>query len=544
VRSPFVGRAPLPGLPLMRSLLVFVLFACSLVAWGRPSQEANPALTAVRGLSAKGVSGAATATTGPTKFTYSGQRLLLNDFVKNLFDDAETQQVVREALVQFLNDYDKEAATRGRAHDVAGAAADSLSLFVTIVSGKEVPDEQVTKATGQLRKALDTADMRAATDRQKQEASETLLLQAGLAVVLAAGADDENQDSIVSAVNEMTKALIGVEASKITFNADGIRIPATAAAAPANPNPPAAPAGLAPGFAYAAPADFKKSGVWYIKSTVEDRGAPAYTNCLIRFPNAIPAQGNMGDALRKLWDTEVPAELKGRYGPLVYRRYTGQKLLTQFIFGTGKENGRRTDTVFTIFLVDCGRFWQPVVMAQTYEDTSTFLAGESMSATISFNDSVRYAEPFFASFRCPGQERASLVDKAAMVGDYHFGSGASASWINTYTGSSFMTAVSYGGDLFLKADGTYSYRYASASGVVGAQTFGSENAKGRWTVEGDLLTLTPTSGTVTSVRQYRVAGVTQFADGNKSLVLLDLKDPPIPYNVSDGSNIYTTKKAD
>ena len=69
---------------------------------------------------------------------------------------------------------------------MAGAAADSLSLFVTIVSGKEIPDEQVTKATGQLRKALDTPEMRAATDRQKQEASETLLLQAGLAVVLAA----------------------------------------------------------------------------------------------------------------------------------------------------------------------------------------------------------------------------------------------------------------------------------------------------------------------------------------------------------------------
>jgi hypothetical protein len=543
VRSPFVGRAPRPGLTLMRPLLAFVLLASSLVAWARPAEEANPALTAVRALSAKGVSGAATAATGPTKFTYSGQRLLLNDFVKNLFDDAETQQVVREALVQFLNDYDKEAATRGRAHDVAGAAADSLSLFVTIVSGKEIPDEQVTKATGQLRKALDTPEMRSATDRQKQEASETLLLQAGLAVVLATGANDENQDSIVNAVNEMTKALIGVEASKLSFNADGIRIPATAGAAPAQPTAPAA-AGLAPGFVYAAPADFKKNGAWYIKSTVENRSSAEYTNCLIRFPNAIPAQGNMGDALRKLWETEVPAELKERYGPLVYRRYTGQKLLTQFIFGSGKENGRRTDTVFTIFLVDCGRYWQPVVMAQTYEDTGSFLAGESMSASFSFNDSVMYAEPFLASFRCPGQERASLVDKAAMVGDYHFGSGASASWINTYTGSSFMTAVSYGGDLFLKADGTYSYRFASASGVVGAQTFGSENAKGRWSVEGDLLTLTPTSGTVTSVRQYRVAGVTQFADGNKSLVLLELRDPPIPQKVSDGSNVYTTKKAD
>lgn len=527
----------------MRPLLAFVLLASSFVAWARPAEEANPALAAVRALSAKGVSGAATAATGPTKFTYSGQRLLLNDFVKNLFDDAETQQVVREALVQFLNDYDKKAATQGRAHDVAGAAADSLSLFVTIVSGKEIPDEQVTKATGQLRKALDTPEMRAATDRQKQEASETLLLQAGLAVVLAAGANDENQDSIVNAVNEMTKALIGVEASKLSFNADGIRIPATAVAAPAQPTAPAT-TGLAPGFAYTAPADFKKNGAWYIKTTVENRSSAEYTNCLIRFPNAIPAQGNMGDALRKLWETEVPAELKGRHGPLVYRRYTGQKLLTQFIFGSGKENGRRTDTFFTLFLIDCGRYWQPVVMAQTYEDTGDLLAGESMSASFSFNDSVMYAEPFFATFRCPGQERASLVDKAAMVGDYHFGSGASASWINTYTGSSFMTAVSYGGDLFLKADGTYSYRFASASGVVGAQTFGSENAKGRWSVEGDLLTLTPTSGTVTSVRQYRVAGVTQFADGNKSLVLLEPRDPPIPQKVSDGSNVYTTKKAD
>jgi hypothetical protein len=214
-----------------------------------------------------------------------------------------------------------------------------------------------------------------------------------------------------------------------------------------------------------------------------------------------------------------------------------------FISGRGRETGRQADSLFTLYLLDCGKAWQPLLVAQTYEEPGNpVAAGVAFSANASYGRSAEMVEPFLAALRCPAGKGKPLVDRAALVGDYSFGSGASQMWVNIYTGATSMTAVSYGGTLNLKADGSYDYSFSGASGVVGAMNIQTDNARGRWDVQGDLLVLTRDNGKQT---KYRIAGITQFPSGEKGAVFMHRLDLPVnPLTVTDGGDYYATKAGD
>jgi len=261
---------------------------------------------------------------------------------------------------------------------------------------------------------------------------------------------------------------------------------------------------------------------------------------MVRFPPSIEAGKDMGLALAELWKTSVPAELAGRHSSMVYRRYVGDGLVAQFVSGAGQEKGRIADTLFTLYLVDLGARWQPVVVAQTYEDPTTNLQSVvRMSGRLSFSTSAQVAEVFLATLRGPGPKRPPLASKEALAGDYSFGSSSGLQWENVYTGATSMTVVNYGGTLNLKPDGRWTSTFKSASGQVGALKFGSEKGEGTWDVEGDRLVLTASVG---FSRKYLIAGLTRFATGEKVAVLLS--GPEVVVNgayTGDRGDWYSTK---
>ena len=315
--------------------------------------------------------------------------------------------------------------------------------------------------------------------------------------------------------------------------------PAAGSAAPA----PVSSGDVGAGFAFSPPPGFTEQSGWYVASRVENRGGGReITSALVRVLPAVGAQGNIGDALRALWQQHLPAELKERAGAMVYRRYVGDGVPAQFIAGKGRESGRRADTMFTLYVLDCGSTWQPLLVAQTYDEpdsTASFGSGVAMSGGMSFGTSAQMAEPFLAAVRCAGGKGRPRVDPTALVGDYSFGSSSSLQWVNVYTGAMSMTAVSYGGQLNLKPDGSYDYKFAGASGVVGAMNIQTDNARGRWEVQGDLLVLTRDNGKQT---KYRIAGLTQFPSGEKGAVFMSRLDLPVnPTTVTNGGDYYATK---
>lgn len=309
---------------------------------------------------------------------------------------------------------------------------------------------------------------------------------------------------------------------------------ATAAVTPAPPD-------AAGGFTFSMPPGFSQRGGWFVASHVENRGGgDEIASALVKPLPALAAQGSMSEALRLLWRQHVPAELKDRGGAMIYRRYVGDGVPAWFISGRGRETGRQADSLFTLYLLDCGKAWQPLLVAQTYEEPGNpVAAGVAFSANTSYDRSAAMAEPFLASLRCPAGKGKPLVDRAALVGDYSFGSGASQMWVNVYTGATSMTAVTYGGTLNLKADGRYDYSFSGASGVVGAMNIQTDNARGRWEVQGDLLVLTRDNGKQT---KYRIAGLTQFPSGEKGAVFMHRLDLPVnPLTVTNGGDYYATK---
>lgn len=308
-----------------------------------------------------------------------------------------------------------------------------------------------------------------------------------------------------------------------------------AGAAPAAPSPVA----TSPDFAFAPPSGFTRQGEWYVASRTENRGGgDEIASALVRVLPQVPATGNVGDAVVAAWRQYAPAEL-GAPGGMVYRRYVGDGAIANFVFTVARERGRRADTLFALYLIDCGAVWQPVVVAFTYDEPATTSeALIAMAARGSYPHAAALAEPALAAMHCGAGARRPLVDAKALAAHYYFGSSGAAEWVSLGTGATFMTAVTYGGELDLRPDGTFAYEFVGASGQVGAMDIATDAATGTWRTDEDLLVVTPSRG---AERRYRVAGVTQLGATKAAVLLHDLTRPVNPLTVTDGGDLYVTK---
>lgn len=497
----------------------------------------NPVAQAVRGLGRAGLAPGTTAQ-APVAFRRQPRRLHVDRFVATLSDDPAERAAFKEVLLQGLARHEEQAGAAGYADDVAGALAMGVWLLHVTISGQELPEEAFAALLGQLRAALDQPAVRAATDEQKQVFYEASLCQGLIALTLASASGPEGVEQVRVLARAWQAELLGAPADRVALGPRGLTIQAA---------PPAAgtpTGGLAPGFAHGRPAGWvEEPGGWLVHRKREDRGVGVEViSAHVRLLPAVPAQGNMGDALRACWRTHAPRELADRASGMVYRRYLGDGLLAQFVVGVGREAGRDADTMCTLYLVDCGAVWQPLLVAQTYErpdETTKVLTANAGSR--SFGESADMAEALLATLRCPAGQGRPLVDPQALAGHYHYGSGSALQWENVHTGATTMTALSYGGELHLKPDGTFDYTFASASGVVGAQQFqGDQERGGRWTVRGDVLVLARKDG---REMKYRVAGLTRFADGVQAAVLVSRLNVPINgLTVTEPGDLYSTKR--
>ncbi|MCA9679419.1 MAG: hypothetical protein KC464_30595, partial [Myxococcales bacterium] len=319
-------------------------------------------------------------------------------------------------------------------------------------------------------------------------------------------------------------------------------------AAPSSSPAAAPPATAAPTddpdaeIAITVPPGFVQDGTWYVAKQVENRGGgDEITSALVAVLPPQPRQADAGAALGELWRSWMPPELKDALNPMAYRRYVGDGLGASFTFGVARERDHQADSLFALYLVECGARWQPIVVAQTYAEPGNPNASlVAMSGRVSFPTSARLAEPFLAALRCPGHADAPLVDPRLLPGRYRFGTSGSQEWVQLGTGATYMTAVSYGGELDLGDDGGFTYRFAGASGRVGNMDVSTDDGAGRWRVERDLLVLAFDDGRTS---RYRIAGVAALSDTSKAAVFLsDLSRPVDPTTVTDGGAFYVAPR--
>jgi hypothetical protein len=353
------------------------------------------------------------------------------------------------------------------------------------------------------------------------------------------------------AVYQPTPAGAAPAAAPATEPADPYAAPATAgevATAPAAPAAPAQPVPAQPAVAaapqpqsaitFALPAGFTEQQGWYW----QEKRSPHWktdwvTTGLVRVFAPVAAQGDLGDAARAAWNRHVPPEIRGAQSKLVIRRYVGDGLRAYYVHGRGQEQGQGGESWFAMHMVDCGAVWQPVlVVAKFHESGSQGI--DKMTINFELPGGFDLAEPMVQALRCAGPKNAPLYDASSIVGHYYFGSSANMDYVNVHTGSTSSSHVNFAGEYDLRADGSATYVYGSASNFQGGPTrFGSDGGEGTWKVAGDMLTI-QIKGKVPYV--FRLASMTDTGDGRVG-IWLDPKSWWLPSALWSGTVVSTQK---
>lgn len=472
-------------------------------------------------------------------FKPSGSHPYVKTYTDDLGLTGDARSALESGLDGIFTNYAKQSESMGQANDPATAYGFSVSLLYSLATGKALDDKAFLVLNNKVRAAL--SDIQA-SDAQKQEFYEWSLCNSGLVITVAGAAKDEASTKQLRRLAEaQLLALTGAKLDQITLDGSIASI-----AGVPRQEPSASVGGRASGFSFAIPEGWSENSGWIVATKAK---GSSISSALIRIPDAVPATGSFSDALHAAWNRYVPSEIRDRASGMVYRRYIGDGLFSQFIIGSGPEAGRSWDTLFTVFLIDCGSTWQPVVLAQTWRSTyGQNPSGGSLSAQFSFPETCDLAEVMLATFKCPAAKGKPIVDKSALVGDYGYGSSGVMNWQNIYTGSVTMTINSYGGTLSLNADGSFTDTFASANGAVGATQFRSSKGAGTWSISGDILVLKYSmydqgDSYVRKEYKYRIAGLVTFSDGVKVAVLkTNLNQPVNSVTVANSSDYFTTKK--
>lgn len=522
-----------------------LLFLCAVAMTS--AQEDNPLLKAVAQLGKTGFKSGSLPASSAGTYKPTGSRPAIQRTVALFATDEEEKKAFRQIIEVFVKNYEDGVKGSPLENEAIGTIATCMVGMKALSEGKDMSEGAIESAYKSLLVTLNTDEIKKATNQQKQDASDTFLAQYGLFASLYQAVESKEQKAKLSeATGKLLMALTGTEPGQITMTDKEFAI------MPAKNDDVV---GNAPGFTYASEGWTPNQG-WLIKSKAEASGGGGTrtTSAMIRFLPAVPVGKGVGELLGDLWKTNVPSELGDRISGMVFRRYVGDGIPAFFVVGSGMEKGRDCDSLFTLIIVDCKTHWQPVVLAQTYEETSTFRTGIEMSARFSFNESAPLAEEMLKTFRCPSGKGRPLFDSSSLVGDFGYGNYASMDYVNVYSGASSTSYVSYGGILNLKSDGNFVFSYSSASSQYSSATqFGGQKGAGKWTVEGDLLKLRFTSfeqivngvkdGYQLKEKTYRICSSTTFPDGVKIVILKDRLDVAVnAQTVGDKSEWYSTKK--
>jgi hypothetical protein len=512
-----------------RNIWTLLLVLGAAIDAGAQALPGNPVAEAARAIGRSGFKDAAPPEASPTGFKSDGSRRIVAAYARQAVADDVPRKALEELLLKVIEGYEKTAKQIGGGPDASSALAFSVAVLYSVAKEVELDDEAFFALIGRFRATLDIPAVREASDAQKQEFYEWSLCSAGTILSVAQLAETpESKAGLRKLAKAQIENLIGADTDRLTLKGKEIVLKL--------------PAALSDAFTFTPPSGWVVEGPWHLFRKVEDlSGRRTTRTAFVRFPPSIEAGSDMGPALGKLWKEVVPAELAGRHSSMVYRRYMGDGLPAQFIHGVGREKGRKSDSLYSLYLLDLGTRRQPVVVAQTYDDPdSAFETSVEMMAGYSFGVTADIAEGFLATLRCPAAKGRALVSKEALVAVYAYGSGATLQWENIYTGATAMTVAAGGGTLDLKADGSFAYSFGGASGVVGALKFATDSDQGTWDVKGDLLLLSSTTG---KERKYRIAGLTTFSDGVKVAILMSRLDAPVNAVTSgEKRDWFSTKK--
>lgn len=501
----------------MRSLVVFALAWVAAASFGQEEFSGNPVIQVGRTFGTGGFDASKTLQSGPSEFKKGRSTGAAAKVIGALELDQETETTMLEGVAELQKNFEAAAAEAGQKPDVAAAFGFFLQITLTISKGAELNAAHVDASLPQLKAFFNKPAVQQATDAQKQEAYEFYIASASvpLLLALAAGENDQVAAGIQRFAGGLVLGVTGAETDAISYSARGLGVKAVAPPTMASSGTrPAGGTQMGSGqFRYSLPAGYRQEGGWISKIVnAETRGDRV--GAMFRVLTPIPAQGNMDSVLNQLWGQVIPDGIQPRQ--VMFRRYVAGGAYSQFLFGRGPEGENTWDTYFTLFLIDLGGTWQPVVMAQVFLPDPTFMMGASMSAHYAQFQNGPIAAEFIDTWQAPGAPKRPLVTREEMTGLFKGGSTATQHWASAITGQyAGMTFSAASIDYNFRANGTFDYKFVGASGAVGAMTVTNDADSGSWSIEGDILTINGAKWD----RSFRVWGFTRYGDGRRAVML-------------------------
>lgn len=222
--------------------LISILIACPAFA----QEEQPPAETApkppmasaldrlLRSRANKGIKPADAATETQnkvlaTKFKPSGKRATVDKIVEQLTADPEQRKALLPLFEEGFKAYEAEAKKEGAENDVAGAMTFFIGTHWSIYNeGKEPSDKSGMAMVRQLQNLLNSAEMRAAKDADKQSLYEWCVVMSTFSLATYHVAKEEDDEKLSKTMQEAAgaalKSLLGVEPDRVQITDNGLEI--------------------------------------------------------------------------------------------------------------------------------------------------------------------------------------------------------------------------------------------------------------------------------------------------------------------------------
>jgi hypothetical protein len=438
----------------------------------------------------------------------------------------------------------------------AGAESDvaiALSLYLTtlheVSTGKEIGRTETNAILPQIYSVLDSPEMKTASDSDKQKFWEYCVGSALFCAGMHGAAEDkETKDAFQKLAGELFTTILPVEPKNVQFTKEGMKIIGIKVEnGEIKTDKPSKPTTTTPatgklGVTFETPKGWKqekKDGLTVLSSQEDPR-----IDFRITLLSFYPREGkDIRTFYREVWATLMKQYPDDKYTPSIAVTDWENDGLIAF---DGTEMSRTNDTPDVhLHVIEIGDFYLPIVVYWKKDGTN-----------FNINDN-RIGEPvlkFLNTLKITGAtgHKSVVIDKSQLTGTWDRLMVASSAGYYSSSGN-YLGDASSGGtvSLTLNPNGTYEYFFAMS--LNGGSFKSSNSSKGKWALEGQTLTLTPTSASKPDQmkpQKYYLFGTGKSQDGKEQRLIMTRFDQPAEIaqamkyimNYGNGNSSYNYSK--
>ncbi|MBC8142663.1 MAG: hypothetical protein H7Y38_14625 [Armatimonadetes bacterium] len=448
-----------------------------------------------------------------TRFSPTGKRTMAAQLVEKLAQNDDQKAALRDALTAGRIAYEAEAKKAGCENDVAAALSYYVAANWSVYNGgKEPSGSGSLSLIAQMQTMLDSPEMRAAKNADKEALYEWCVTMSVLTQTLYAASKD-NPKMVVNlraSAGVAIKDLLNAEPGRVQITDKGLEITPLGG-------------GGRSGLSYTLPVGWSKTGETDGTTILEHGGGDTDLDrdCSYRLMilPATPKQGNLAKTWKSVWANAVLTNFSvyaGAFNPLPFLTRLPGGLAVAFdgeLMVPKNVPGGKGKHVF-LYLIDAGDKVFPLIGIEDYG----YWGGKSRETVA--------AQSFFNSLRVTGytpDKKPLVTDREALVGDWSESSFSAADFVTASGGYAGDAGSGAGSTATLRADGTY--RRTVIMKLVGKYS-PPQTTTGRWKLEDNALILTPTKKGE-AVSQYRIVGLSPRSGGKGSVLIIALRDVPL-----------------